>query len=96
MSPQLRGIRLNSRAQQRGAIGLMAALTLGLVLVFMLLVVDGGRLYMEQRKLQRVADMAALEAVSRAGTCLGSTPTATRYANQSAIRNTFKIGRAHV
>ena len=89
MSPQLRGTPLSSRAQQRGAIGLMAALTLGLVLLFMLLVVDSGRLYMEQRKLQRVADMAALEAVSRGGTCLGSTPTAASYANQSATRNAF-------
>ena len=89
MSPQLRGTPLSSRAQQRGAIGLMAALTLGLVLLFMLLVVDSGRLYMEQRKLQRVADMAVLEAVSRGGTCLGSTPTAASYANQSATRNAF-------
>ena len=89
MSPQLRGTPLSSRAQQRGAIGLMAALTLGLVLLFMLLVVDSGRLYMEQRKLQRVADMAALEAVSRGGTCLGNSPTAASYANQSATRNAF-------
>ena len=37
----------------------MAALTLGLALLFMLLVVDSGRLYLEQRKLQRIADMSA-------------------------------------
>ncbi len=42
-------------ARQRGAIGLMAAVTFGLALLLMLLVVDSGRLYMEQRKLQRVA-----------------------------------------
>lgn len=54
--------------RQRGAIGLMAAVTLGLALLLMLLVVDTGRLYMEQRKLQRVVDTAALEAVSRGGT----------------------------
>lgn len=91
MSPQLRGIGFTGPRQQRGAIGLMAAVTLGMVLLFMLLVVDSGRLYLEQRKLQRVADMAVLEAVSRLGTC-GSGATAASYANQSAIRNSFTPG----
>ncbi len=48
-----------SAARQRGAIGLMAVITLGLALLMLLLVVDSGRLYLEQRKLQRIADMAA-------------------------------------
>lgn len=60
------------RCRQRGAIGLMAALTLGLALVFLLLVVDSGRLYLEKRKLQGIADMAALEAVQRNGDCLAA------------------------
>ena len=42
MSPQLRGIGFTGPRQQRGAIGLMAAVTLGMVLLFMLLVVDSG------------------------------------------------------
>ena len=91
MSPQLRGMGFNGSRQQRGAIGLMAAVTLGMVLLFMLLVVDSGRLYLEQRKLQRVADMAVLEAVTRAGNCTG-TSTAAGFANQSAIRNSFTPG----
>ena len=91
MSPQLRSIGFNGPRQQRGAIGLMAAVTLGMVLLFMLLVVDSGRLYLEQRKLQRVADMAVLEAVSLGGTC-GSTKTAVGFANQNATRNNFKPG----
>ena len=87
MSPQLRGMGFNGPRQQHGAIGLMAAVTLGMVLLFMLLVVDSGRLYLEQRKLQRVADMAALEVVSRGGNCkLG---TAKSYTEESAIRNSF-------
>jgi len=73
--------------RQRGAIGLMAALTLGLALLFLLLVVDSGRLYLEQRKLQRIADMAALEATSGKGTCQGPTPSATVLARQAALRN---------
>ena len=91
MSPQLRGMGFNGPQQQRGAIGLMAAVTLGMVLLFMLLVVDSGRLYLEQRKLQRVADMAVLEAVSRGGTCSGAS-TAAGFANQSATRNSFTPG----
>lgn len=74
-------------ARQRGAIGLMAALTLGLALLFMLLVVDSGRLYLEQRKLQRIADMAALEASNGKGTCQGATPSAFILARTAALRN---------
>lgn len=75
-------------ARQRGAIGLMAALTLGIALVFLLLVIDSGRLYLEKRNLQRVADMAALEAASRGGDCAAGA-TATAYATASATRNGF-------
>ncbi len=91
MSPQLRGVCLSGPRQQRGAIGLIAALTLGLVLLFMLLVVDSGRLYLEQRKLQRVADVAVLEAVSRGGNCAAAagSNTATVYSVASATRNSF-------
>ncbi|MCU1751451.1 pilus assembly protein TadG-related protein [Pseudomonas sp. 6D_7.1_Bac1] len=78
-------------ARQRGAIGLIAAMTFGLALLFSLLVVDSGRLYLEQRKLQRVVDNAALEAVSRGGNCLPGL-TAASYAGQSAVRNGFIVG----
>ena len=88
MSPRS---RFKGRTRQRGAIGLMAALTLGLALVCMVLVVDSGRLYMEQRRLQRVVDVAALEAVSRQGDCLAGTTAAT-YATASAARNDFTVG----
>ncbi|WLH91058.1 pilus assembly protein TadG-related protein [Pseudomonas sp. FP453] len=84
MSPRL-------RSRQRGAIGLTAALTLGLALVFLLLVIDSGRLYLEKRKLQGIADMAALEAVQRNGNCLPATNTAPVYAGASATRNGYVI-----
>jgi uncharacterized membrane protein len=87
MSPRS---QFNGPARQRGAIGLMAAATLSVALVAMLLVVDTGRLYMEQRKLQRVVDNAALEAVSRGGNCLPGLTAAT-YAGQSAVRNGFTV-----
>ncbi|MCU7282097.1 pilus assembly protein TadG-related protein [Pseudomonas peradeniyensis] len=76
-----------SAVRQRGAIGLMAALTMGLALVFMLLTVDSGRLYLEQRKLQRIADMAALEAAQHGGVCSSSGPQASALARTAATRN---------
>ena len=87
MSPRT---QFNGKARQRGAIGLMAAATLSLALVLMLLVVDTGRLYMEQRKLQRVVDSAALEAVSRGGNCQSGLSAAT-YAGHSAVRNGYTV-----
>ncbi|TFF39029.1 hypothetical protein E3U47_15275 [Pseudomonas sp. RIT623] len=65
----------------------MAVMTLGLALMFMLLTVDGGRLYLEQRKLQRIADMAALEAAEHGGQCGGNGPQASALARTAATRN---------
>lgn len=87
MSPRL---QFRGPARQRGAIGLMAALTLAMALGFTVLVIDSGRLYLEQRKLQRVADTAALEAVTRDGNCLSGLSAAS-YATQSATRNGFTV-----
>ncbi|PJK34992.1 hypothetical protein CWC48_07230 [Pseudomonas sp. S10E 269] len=83
MSPRL-------RSRQRGAIGLMAAGTLAVAMVFMLLAVDSGRLYLEKRKLQSIADTSALEAAGRGGVCTPST-TANDYAVQNATRNGFPV-----
>ncbi|MCX4220750.1 pilus assembly protein TadG-related protein [Pseudomonas sp. MCal1] len=80
-------------ARQRGAIGLMAAATLSLALVLMLLVVDSGRLYLERRHLQQIADVAALEAATRGGNC-GTGATANAYAQASVVRNNFPIPSA--
>lgn len=80
--------RLGSR--QRGAIGLMAAGTLAVALVFMLLAVDSGRLHLEKRKLQSIADTSALEAAGRGGLCTPTT-TANDYAKENATRNGFTV-----
>ncbi|WP_339472100.1 MULTISPECIES: pilus assembly protein TadG-related protein [unclassified Pseudomonas] len=80
--------RLGSR--QRGAIGLMAAGTLAVALVFMLLAVDSGRLHLEKRKLQSIADTSALEAASRGGLCTPTT-SANDYAKENATRNGFTV-----
>lgn len=78
------------RKRQRGAIGLMAALTMGLAVLCLLLVIDSGRLYLEKRSLQRVADMAALEAATRLGQCTPA-KTAATYATAAATRNNFTV-----
>ncbi|MGY1881847.1 pilus assembly protein TadG-related protein [Pseudomonas reactans] len=80
--------RLGSR--QRGAIGLMAAGTLAVAMVFMLLALDSGRLYLEKRRLQSIADTAALEAAGRGGLCTPSN-TANDYAKENAARNGFTV-----
>lgn len=81
------------RERQRGAIGIMAAGTLLLALVCLALVIDTGRLYYEQRKLQRVADMAALEAAGQSGMCgTQSTGQITAFAMASAASNGFVPG----
>lgn len=79
-------------ARQRGAFSLLMAGMLLLLLLFLALVLDGGRLYMEQRKLQKVADMAALEAISRLanGDCAAEPGKATEYAIESASRHGFQ------
>lgn len=82
--------RFRGPHRQRGAIGLIAALTMGVALMFVLVVVDTGRLYLERRSLQRVVDTAALEAISRDGTCLPGL-SAAGYATQSASRNGFTV-----
>ena len=81
--------RYASQYRQGGAFSIMAAGTLALALLCLVLVVDSGRLYMEQRSLQRVADMAALEAVSRGGACRDAdgTSTAFGFAEDATKRN---------
>jgi len=68
----------------------MAAGTLAVALVFLLLAVDSGRLYLDKRKLQSIADTSALEAAGRGGLC-SPTTTANDYAKQNAARNGFTV-----
>ena len=81
---------LRSRHSQQGAVLIMTAAFMLLAVLCLALVVDTGRLYVEKRKLQRVADMAAIEAMSRDGAC--NTGTALTFATQSAARNDFVVG----
>lgn len=81
----------SSRQSQSGAFSIMAAATLLMSLLFLMLVLDSGRLYLEQRRLQKTADMAALESISRidSSNCSLSPDKAVLFAEENARRNTF-------
>ncbi len=84
--------RYNTR--QQGAFSILTAFTLVMLLLFLALVLDSGRLYMEQQRLQKIADMAALEAVSRLanGNCAAQPDDATNYVRDNASRHGFEDG----
>jgi uncharacterized membrane protein len=87
------GLSRKSPACQRGALGILGAVTLLLSVLFTALAVDTGRLMLEQRRLQSVADMAALDASSQSGSCGdGKLSTAQAAAEASAARNHHPVG----
>ena len=76
-------------ARQRGAIGVLGALTLTLVLLFAVVAIDGGRLWYAKRHLQQVADIAAMSAANRIG-CDGSeNPDILAAAQAAAVANGY-------
>lgn len=77
--------------RQRGAFSILSAATLVMAILFLALVVDSGRLYLEQRKLQKLADTAALESISRleSGNCALDTVNAHLYAVENAASYGF-------
>lgn len=79
--------------RQQGAIGIYAALVLMLALLFTVLAVDTGRLALEKRRLQRIADLSALHAVNIAacgGTATPDAATVTQIAQQIARANGYE------
>ncbi len=73
---------------QRGAIGLMGALTLLMAILFTALAVDSGRLWMQQKKLQVIADIAAIEAARSLG-CSADVTDVLAAAQAAAENNGF-------
>lgn len=80
-----------NRNKQRGAFSIMAAGTMLMALLFLVLVLDSGRLYFEQRRLQKVADSAALESITRlaSANCALEPANAALFAEENARRNSF-------
>lgn len=64
-----------SPRRERGAAGLFFTLTLLMMVLFLALAVDTGRLVYAQRQLQSIADLAALDAARVTGPCSGAPVT---------------------
>lgn len=82
-------------SRQAGVFSVLGAATLMLALVSLVLALDSGRLFMEQRKLQKLADTAALEAVARLEhpTCADNALGAAQiFAKENADLNGFSSG----
>lgn len=62
-----RAFRVSSKRRQQGAIGLLGSITLLLAILFTALAVDSGRLWMQKRHLQTVADIASIQAAREIG-----------------------------
>jgi uncharacterized membrane protein len=73
---------------------MLSAATLVMAILFLALVIDSGRLYLEQRNLQKLADTAALESISRlaSGNCALDTALAQVYAVENAASYGFVAG----
>ncbi|MES0872703.1 pilus assembly protein TadG-related protein [Sinimarinibacterium thermocellulolyticum] len=73
--------RLRPRRRQAGAVAVFAAIAAGAGLAALALAIDVGRLYVAQRDLQRIADLAALDAARVTGGCFGEpeNPAAVAY-----------------
>lgn len=87
----------NGPSRQQGVISVLTAFLLMILLVLLALVADTGRLYLEKRTLQKIVDLAALDASARLpqGYCAGGIRDDLHYANefarQSAEMNNFSV-----
>jgi uncharacterized membrane protein len=77
---------IKSLARQRGAIGILGASVLLLSVLFTALAVDTGRLMLEQRRLQKIADMAALDG-ARALSCSGDAAVNAAVSQSAELNN---------
>jgi len=77
-----------SACHQRGAIGIAGILILLMAVLLTALVVDSGRLWMQQRQLQLVADMASIHASRHLG-CNVTLQNVIQMAQLAAVNNGF-------
>lgn len=79
---------------QCGAIGILSATVLLMLIVFIALTVDTGRLYFEKRRLQQQADLAAMAAAQRFCDGFVSVAQVTPEVNASLTDNGFALNDA--
>lgn len=91
---EAKGRRKPPRLKQQGAFAISAGIMLLATLVMLGFVVDSGRLYLQQRELQKIVDLAAMETVARLpeGDCSAAPDDALQYATESALRHRFASG----
>ncbi|WP_119628305.1 pilus assembly protein TadG-related protein [Methylocaldum marinum] len=87
--PPLASCSLHGVRRQRGAISLLAALVLVLAALFTALALDTGRLFLEKRKLQKIADLAALDAAQAMACANDKSSAAFAAAQASALQNGY-------
>lgn len=77
--------------RQQGVVSILTAFLLVMLITVLALVLDTGRLYLEQRNLQKIADMAALDAIARLprGHCASRLALAQQFAAESASLHGF-------
>lgn len=78
----------NNFIRQRGAIGIFGVVTLMLAVLFTALVVDSGRLWMQQRHLQTIADIASIQG-ARQLTCNVTAADVLPQAQAAAVANGY-------
>ncbi len=81
-----------SPRRQLGAASLTMILAVSLAVVFAALAVDTGRLGLESRRLQNIADLAAIDALSEAGLCAGVTTIDPAAVNAAAVASAVRNG----
>lgn len=80
------------RRRHGGAVAVLAAATLLLAIAALALAVDVGRLYLGQRDLQRIANLAAMDAARVATECLGPVEDRLAAAQAEALRSVLTNG----
>jgi uncharacterized membrane protein len=83
---------MNTRARQHGAAAVFVAISLTAAITALALSLDLGRLYFTHRDLQRMADMAALDASRAASGCLGEVADPLGAATAEAIASLQRNG----
>jgi uncharacterized membrane protein len=78
----------NNLKRQRGAIGMVGVITLMLAVLFTALAVDSGRLWMQKRHLQTIADIASIQAARQLG-CGVMLANVVQAAQSAAVANGY-------
>ncbi len=83
---------MSPRLGQAGAASLTMIVAISLAIIFAALAVDTGRLGLESKRLQNIADLAAIDALSEAGLCSGVTAIDRSAVEAAAVASAARNG----